>query len=99
MPYKIIDAVMARSLQADAAAARARPRFAWIVIRGLTKYPGAFVARMVTDAPAPYILLGHTPAEIHAQLSPGLARLVSVPELFESLESVSIGGLNPLNLL
>jgi hypothetical protein len=72
MAYQIIDAVMARAIQADAA--RAHPLFAWIVMRDLPEYPGALVARLVTDAPTVYILLGHTLAEIHAQLPPGLER-------------------------
>jgi hypothetical protein len=72
MAYQIINAVMARAIQADAA--RAHPLFAWIIMRGLPEYPGALVARLVTDAPTVYILLGHTLAEIHAQLPPGLER-------------------------
>ena len=72
MPYQIIDAVMARAIQADAA--RAHPLFAWIIMRDLPGYPGALVARLVTDAPTGYILLGHTLAEVHAQLPPGLER-------------------------
>jgi hypothetical protein len=32
------------------------------------------VARLVTDAPTPYILLGHTLAELQASLPPGLVR-------------------------
>jgi hypothetical protein len=39
MPYQIIDAVMARATQADAA--RTHPLFAWIVMRNLPEYPGA----------------------------------------------------------
>jgi hypothetical protein len=72
MPYQIIDAVMARAIQADAA--RSHPLFAWIIMRNLFEFPGAFVARLVTDAPTPYILLGHTLAEVQAQLPPGLER-------------------------
>ena len=70
MPYQIIDAVMARAIQADAA--RAHPLFAWIIMRDLPEYSGAFVGRLVTDAPTLYILLGHTVAEIQTQLPPGL---------------------------
>jgi hypothetical protein len=72
MSYQIIDAVMARALQQDAA--RTHPLFAWIILQDLPEYPGALVARLVTDAPTPYILLGHTLAEMHASLPPGLAR-------------------------
>jgi hypothetical protein len=72
MPYQIVDAVMARAIQADAA--RDRPLFAWIIMQNLPVFPGAFVARLVTDAPTPYILLGHTLAEVQVQLPPGLVR-------------------------
>lgn len=40
---------MARALQSDAA--RTHPLFAWIVMRDRPEYPGAFVARLVTNAP------------------------------------------------
>jgi hypothetical protein len=85
MAYQIIGAVMARAIQADAA--RAHPLFAWIIMQDLPEYPGALAARLVTDAPTVYILLGHTLAEIHAQLPPGLERserqLVDPPEVVE----------------
>jgi hypothetical protein len=70
MPYQIIDAVMARSLQDDAA--RDHPLFAWIIMQNLPKFPGAFVGRLVTNAPTPYVLLGHTLAEVQVQRPPGL---------------------------
>ena len=72
MPYQIIDPVMANAIQADAA--RKRPLFAWIIMRDLPAYPGAMVARLVTDAPTPYVLIGHTLTELIAQLPPGLVR-------------------------
>jgi hypothetical protein len=72
MAYQIIDAVMARAIQDDSA--RAHPLFAWIIMRNLPEYPGALVARLVTDAPTPYVLLSHTLPELHAQLPPGLER-------------------------
>jgi hypothetical protein len=72
MPYQIIDGVMARAIQADAA--RTHPLFAWIIMHDLPEYPGAFVARLVTDTPTPYVLLGHMLAEVQAQLPPGLER-------------------------
>jgi hypothetical protein len=43
-------------------------------MRNLPYYPGTFVARLITDAPTAYVLLGHTLAEVHAQLPPGLER-------------------------
>jgi hypothetical protein len=64
MPYQIIDAVMARSIQADVA--RTHPLFPWIIMRDLPEYPGAFVARLAVDAPASYVILGRTLAELHA---------------------------------
>jgi hypothetical protein len=39
MQYQIVDAVMARAIQADAA--RAHPLFAWIIMRDLPEYPGS----------------------------------------------------------
>ena len=63
---------MARTIQTDAA--RMHPLFAWIVMRHLPEYPTAFVARLTTNAPRPYILVGNTLAEIHAQLPRGLER-------------------------
>jgi hypothetical protein len=51
---------------------RAHPLFAWIIMRDLPEYPGALVAR--PDTPTGYILLGHTLAEVHAQLPPDLER-------------------------
>jgi hypothetical protein len=32
------------------------------------------IARLVTDTPTPYVLRGHTLAEVQAQLPPGLER-------------------------
>lgn len=72
MPYQIIDSVMAQALQADAA--RTHPLLAWIILRDVAEYPGALVARLTTDAPSPYVLLGHTLSELRAQLPPGLVR-------------------------
>ena len=68
---QIIDAVMARSIQADAE--RTHPLLAWVVMRD-EAYPGQFVARLVTDALTPYVLLAETLGELHAQLPPGLER-------------------------
>ena len=77
MPYQIIDAVMAQAIQEDTA--RTHPLFAWIVMRDVPKYPGAFVARLVADAPTSYALLRHTLAELQAQLPPGLECVVRQP--------------------
>jgi hypothetical protein len=49
---QIVDAVMARALQADAV--RTHPLLAWIVTRDEAEYPGEFVARLVTDGPTLY---------------------------------------------
>jgi hypothetical protein len=72
VPYQIIDALMARAIQADVE--RTHPLFAWIIMRDLPEYPGALAARLVTDAPTPYVMLGHTLAELQAKLPPGLVR-------------------------
>jgi hypothetical protein len=70
--YQIIDTVMACAIQADTV--RAHPLLAWIIMRGLPEYPGSLVARLVNETPRPYIVLGHTLAEVQAQLPPGLER-------------------------
>jgi hypothetical protein len=70
VPYQIIDGVMARAQQADAE--RDHPLSAWIITQNLPEFPGAFVARLVTDGPTLYILLGHTLVEVQVQLPLGL---------------------------
>src|ERR1700728_4359517 len=62
---RFIDATMARSIQADAE--RKHPMLAWVVTRDEGTYRGQFVARLLTNAPTPYVLPGqhtggnHTP--------------------------------------
>jgi hypothetical protein len=53
---QIIDAVMALALQADAI--RTHPLMAWIVMHDEAIWPGAFVARLVTDAATPLRVAG-----------------------------------------
>ena len=48
MPYQIIDAVMARAIQADVV--RTHPLFAWIIMPDVPEYPGSLVARLVVEA-------------------------------------------------
>jgi hypothetical protein len=69
---QIIDAVMALALQADAI--RTHPLMAWIVMHDNATGSGALVARLVTDAATPYVLLADTLARLHEQLPPGLTR-------------------------
>ena len=57
MGNQIIDAVTAQALYADACHDHALA--GWVVIRDQPE-PGAFVARLVTDAPTPYILRADT---------------------------------------
>jgi hypothetical protein len=57
MPHQIIDGVMARAIQADAA--KYHPLFAWIIMRNPPEFPGSFVARLVTSAPTPYMRRSH----------------------------------------
>ena len=82
---QIIDAAMARSIQADAV--RAHTLLAWIVMRH-EGYPGQFVARLVTDALTPYVLLAETLGDLHSQLPPGLERSDHQPA--DPLEVVEI---------
>jgi hypothetical protein len=52
------------------------------------EYPDKFIARLVTDAPSPYLLIADTLAEIHGQLPPHLVRKerqsVDPPEVMET---------------
>jgi hypothetical protein len=41
--------------------------------------PDEMIARLVTDAPTPYVLRGHTLAEVQAPLPPGLDRTERQP--------------------
>jgi hypothetical protein len=76
MTDQVVDRVTAEALYADAY--RTHPLAAWIVLRDQPQ-PGAFLARLATDAPTPYVLLADTMAGLHAQLPPGLARLGRQP--------------------
>jgi len=82
---QIIDAVMARAIQADAA--RTHPLLAWVVTRDEGAYHGQFVARLLTKAPTAYVLLADTLAELHAQLPPDIVwskrQPVDPPEVVE----------------
>jgi hypothetical protein len=77
MSDQIIDALMARSIHADAA--RTRPLVGWIEMRDQPDYPAEIIARPVTDAPTAYVLRGHTLAEVQAKLPPGLERTERQP--------------------
>ena len=76
---------MARALHADAC--RVHALVGWVVMRDLAEYPDKVVARLVTDAPSPYLLMSDTLAEIHAKLPLPLARKarqpVGLPEVVE----------------
>ena len=74
---QIIDAVMARSIQADAV--RTHPLAARVIVRDQIDCPGKLVARLVTDVLTPYVLPADTLAGLHAQLPPGLVRLERQP--------------------
>lgn len=76
MSDQIVNCMTARGLQLDAR--RDHAIAGWVVMRDQPR-PGAFVARLVTDAPTPYVLLADTLAGIRAQLPPGLVRLGRQP--------------------
>jgi hypothetical protein len=82
---QVVDAVMAHALQVDAI--RTHPLMAWIVTRDEATWPGAFLARLVTDAATPYVLLADTLAGLRDQLPPGLTRTdrqpADLPEIVE----------------
>jgi hypothetical protein len=77
MSDQIIDALTACAVQADAS--RTHPLVGWIVMRDQPDYPDELIARLVTDTPTPYVLRGHTLAEVQAQLPPGLTRTERQP--------------------
>ena len=77
MDDQIIDAVMAHSLHADAC--RAHPLVGWIVMRDPPDHPDRFVARLVTAAASPYILVADTLAEVQAARPHGLRRSARQP--------------------
>ena len=77
MPDQIIDAVMARFIQADAV--RTHPLAAWVIVRDQIDYPGDLVARLATDGLTPYVLLADSLAGLHAQLPFGLTRTKRQP--------------------
>ena len=69
---QVIDTMMARALHSDAC--RTHPIVGWLVMQDLPDYPDRIVARLVTDAPTPYVLVADTLGELHATLPPGLIR-------------------------
>jgi hypothetical protein len=76
MSDQIIDALMACAIHAGAA--RTHP-LGWIVMQDQSGYPDEMIARLVTDTPTPYVLRGHTLAEVQAQLPPSLERTERQP--------------------
>jgi len=72
MADQVIDAAMARGLHADAC--RVHALVGWVVRQSPPEYPGKFVARLVTEAHTPYVLVADTLAEVHARLPAGLTR-------------------------
>jgi len=86
MSDQIIDAVMARSIQADAA--KTHVLFAWIILKDQANYPGKFIARLATMRPTLYVIVANTLAEIRVMLPPGLER--SAREMTDPPEVVEI---------
>lgn len=72
MGDQIIDAAMARSLNADAV--RSQVLFGWIVQNDPPEHPDKFVARFATDHPTIYVMVADSLAEIQAMLPAGLVR-------------------------
>ena len=81
---QVVDRATAEALTVDAY--RDRVLVAWIVLRDQPQ-PGAFLARLVTETPTPYVLVGDTLAEVQALLPAGLERSAEVsfgpPDLVE----------------
>jgi hypothetical protein len=70
---QIIDATMARSIQADMT--RKHPLLAWIITQDQDDHDGQFVARLVANEPTLYVMLADTLAELQAQLPRSLERV------------------------
>lgn len=66
MGDRVIDAAAAQGLHAYAC--RAQMLVAWVVMKGQLDYPDEFVARLVTNAPTPYVLRADTLAGLQDQL-------------------------------
>ena len=85
MPDQIIDAAMARSVQANAT--KTSILFGWIIEHNPPEHPGKYVARFATTQPTIYVMLADTLAELQAMLPPGLVRSprqpVDPPEVVE----------------
>jgi hypothetical protein len=72
MPDQIIDAAMARTVQADAA--KTSILSGWIIEHNPPEHSGKYVARFATTQPTIYVMLADTLDELQAMLPPGLAR-------------------------
>jgi hypothetical protein len=77
MGDQVIDAAAAQGLHAYAR--RAHMEVAWVVMKEQVDYPDEFVARLVTDASTPYVLLADTLTGLQDQLPLGLARVERQP--------------------
>jgi hypothetical protein len=85
MSDQIIDAAAAQGLYAYAH--RTCPKVSWTIMRDQAEYPGEFVARLVMNAPTPYVLLADTLPGLQAQLPIGLVRSERRPsDLLEVVE-------------
>lgn len=71
MTDQIIDAAAAQELHAYAR--RAHMEVAWVVMKEQVDHPDEFVARLVTNASTPYVLLAGTLTGLQSQLPFGLA--------------------------
>ena len=72
MDDQIIDAAMAKALQADTT--RTHALSGWLVMRDPPDYPGRFSARLMTDRQTPYVLLADTLGALQAMLPRRLVR-------------------------
>ena len=77
MSDQIIDAVQARSVQANAA--KANIQFGWIIQHDPPEHPGKYVARFATAHPTIYVMQADTLAELQAMLPLGLVRSLRQP--------------------
>ena len=85
MQDEIINADLASGLHADAC--RKNALVGWVVMHDPPEYPDRFVARLLTDAPTPYILISNSLAELQGKMPGRLKRSqrqpVDPPEVVE----------------
>jgi hypothetical protein len=74
---EVIDREMACAVQADAR--RTWQVVGWIIVTDRSKYPGKYIARLLSGHPEPYVLIDDTLSGLRAQLPSDLQRQACKP--------------------